>query len=155
MRNSLKVLVLSFAILIAPALAAHASSAPECKVEKGSYSCDRAGFLAALKDSKTIAVESKPFDTATTNSLSKLVRGLKKVEVSVSPDLSFVLIKSQSEGIFYGPSQRELASLLVYSGSAHGSSGKLIWIETFDGEPDLVWPIVVFDIIKQFKTGLE
>ena len=132
-----------------------APSASECKVEKGYYYCDRGEFLAALRDAQTIAVESKPFDTATTNSLSKLVRTLKKTEVSSSPDLSFVLIKSQAEGIFYGPRQRELASLLVYMGSSHGTDRKLIWIETFDGEPDLVWPIVVFDIIKQFKSNLN
>ena len=155
MRTPLKVLALSLALSIAPALSSQPSSASECKVEKGYYLCDRSGFLAALKDAKTIAVESKPFDTATTNSLSKLVRTLKKTEVSSSPDLSFVLIKSQAEGIFYGPSQRELASLLVYAGSAQGSGRKLIWIETFDGEPDLVWPIVVFDIIKQFKSNVN
>lgn len=140
---------------MAPALAAQALSVSECKVEKGYYQCDRDGFLAALKDAKTVTVESKPFDTATTNSLSKLVRTLKKTEVTSSPDLSFVLIKSQAAGIFYGPTQRELASLLVYSRSPQSSSPKLIWIETFNGEPDLVWPIVVFDIIKQFKSNLN
>ena len=155
MRNLLNVLVLSLAFSIAPALAAQASSVSECKVEKGNYQCDRDGFLAALRDAKTVAVESKPFDTATINSLSKLVRTLKKAEVTSPPDLSFVLIKSQAEGIFYGPSQRELASLLVYAGGPQSSNRKLIWIETFNGEPDLVWPIVVFDIIKQFKSNLN
>jgi hypothetical protein len=151
----LEVLALSLAFSIAPSLMSQASSASECKVEKGYYHCDRGEFLAALKDAKTVQVDSKPFDTATTNSLSKLVRTLKKTEVTNSPDLSLVLVRSQAEGIFYGPSQRELASLLVYSGSSRGSDRKLIWIETFDGEPDLVWPIVVFDIIKQFKSNLN
>lgn len=124
-------------------------------MRKGYYYCDRDGFLAALQKSKAIAVESKPFDTATTKSLGNLVRTLNKTEVSSSPDLTFVLIRAQAEGIFYGPSDRELASLLVYAGSSQGPDRKLVWIETFNGEPDLVWPIVVYDIIKQFKTGLK
>ncbi len=155
MRFQLKVLLLCISCVIAPPLLSQPASVSGCAVEKGSYQCDRDGFLAALRDATTVAVESKPFDTATTNSLSKLVRSLKKTEVTSSPDLNFVLIKSQAAGIFYGPSQRELASLLVYSGSPQSSSRKLIWIETFNGEPDLVWPIVVFDIIKQFKSNLN
>jgi hypothetical protein len=27
--------------------------------------------------------------------------------------------------------------------------------ETFKGEPGLVWPIVVFNVIRQFKTNLR
>ena len=124
-------------------------------MRKGYYHCDRDGLIAALQNAKTIAVKSKPFDTATTKSLGNLVRTLNKTEVSSSPDLTFVLIRAQAEGIFYGPSDRELASLLVYAGSTQESDPKLIWIETFNGEPDLVWPIVVYDIIKQFKAGLK
>ena len=155
MRLRLNVILLCLACVIAPALRSQSASVQECTVKKGYYQCDRDGLLATLKEARTIAVESKPFDTATTKSLGRLVRKLNKTEVSGSSDLKFVLIRSQAEGIFYGPSDRELASLLVYTGNAQGSDRKLIWIETFNGEPDLVWPIVVFDIIKQFKSGLQ
>lgn len=150
----LKSLVLVLAFSIAPAAVSQAPSTPGCTVKKGYYHCDRDNFLAALKAAKNIAVESKPTDTATKESMGRLVRSLDKKETSGSADLTFVLIRSQFEGIFYGPSDRELASLLVYSGSAQGPDRKLIWIETFDGQPDLVWPIVVFDILKQFKAGI-
>jgi len=155
MRRQLKLLLLSFICLIAPGLLAQAPSSFGCTVRKGYYQCDREEFLAALKNAKTTAVESKPFDTATTNSLVKLVRTLNKTEVTNSADLTFVLIRAQAEGIFYGPSDRELASLLVYVGPPSGPYRKLIWVETFNGEPDRVWPIVVFDILKQFKSGLR
>ena len=153
MRPPSKLLLLSFICLIAPGLLCQAPSSSGCTVRRGYYQCDRNEFLAALKDAKTVAVESKPSDTATTNSLGKLVRSLNKDEAN-SGDLTFVLIRAQAEGIFYGPSERELASLLVYSNIPKGSDRKLIWIETFNGEPDLVWPIVVFNIIKQFKAGI-
>lgn len=108
-----------------------------------------------IKEAKTVAVESRPFDQATTNSLKKLVGTLKKWEILGSADLTFVLIRAQAEGIFYGPSQRELASFLVYSRGAEAAEKKLIWIETFEGEPDLVWPIVVFNVIQQFKANIH
>jgi hypothetical protein len=111
--------------------------------------------VAALKEAKTVAVESKPFDQATTNSLSKLARTLNKTEISSSADLTFVLIKTQAEGIFFGPSDRELAAFLVYSVGPQKTDRRLIWIETFDGEPDMVWPIVVYDIIRQFKASIQ
>jgi len=136
-------------------LQAQAVPAAGCTLKKGDYQCDRAAFLAALRDSRAIAVGSKPFDQATTNSLGKLVRTLNKQEVSDSADLTFVLIRTEAAGIFFGPSGRELASFLVYSRGAGGREGKLIWIETFDGEPDIAWPIVVFDILKQFKATIQ
>lgn len=131
------------------------SQALGCDVEKGYYQCNRTAFLAALKDARTVAVESRPFDQATTNSLKKLARTLNKTETSGAADLTFVLIRAQAEGVFYGPSDRELASFLVYSRGSEGTEKQLIWIETFHGEPDIVWPIVVFDIIRQFKASIS
>jgi hypothetical protein len=148
-------LFLCLAFSIAPSLLSQTASTPGCTVEKGYYHCNQAAFLAALNEAKTVAVESRPFDQATTDSLGKLVRALNKTEVSSSGDLTLVLIRTQAEGIFYGPSDRELASFLVYSASPQGTEKQLIWIETFNGEPDLVWPIVVYDIIRQFKTSLQ
>jgi hypothetical protein len=150
MRFSLALAAFCLTLSSAPALLAQA---PACSLEKGYYHCDQAAFLATLKQAKTVSVESQPFDQATTNSLEKLVHILNKTEVSGPADLTFVLNKTQAEGINYGPSGRELASLLVYS---KGPTGKqLIWVETFDGEPDLAWPIVVYDILRQFKASIQ
>jgi hypothetical protein len=148
-------LALSSALLIVPALHSQTYSGPGCVVETGYYDCDQAAFKAALKEARTIAVESRPFDQATTNSLKKLAHALNKTEQSSSPDLTFVLIRTDAEGIFFGPSDRELASLLVYSRNPENEKNHLIWIETFYGEPDLVWPIVVYDTIQQFKVSIR
>ncbi|HTH41561.1 MAG TPA: hypothetical protein VL498_00255 [Terracidiphilus sp.] len=155
MRFPYIVLALCLSFAMEPSVFSQALSAPACTVEKGYYQCDRAGFLAALKDAKTVAVESRPFDQATTNSLRKLARTLNKTVIASSPDLTFVLIRAQAEGIFYGPSDRELASFLVYAGGSEGADRQLVWIETYDGEPDLVWPIVVYDILRQFKRSIS
>ena len=157
MRFSFHPFALSFAFLVAPTVLCQVASDPGCSIEKGYYQCNRAAFLTRLNEARTTAVVSKPFDQGTTNSLSRLVRTLHKTEIpaAAGADLTFVLIKAQAEGIFYGPSQRELASLLVYSRDPEGGGGKIIWIETFDGEPDIVWPIVVFNIIRQFKTSIQ
>ena len=154
-RFSFSPLVPCLFFLIAPAAQSQVASNPGCSIEKGYYQCNRAAFLTTLKEARTVAVESRPFDQATTNSLRKLAGSLHKTETSGSADLTFVLIKTQGEGIFYGPSQRELASFLVYSRNPQGAGKRIIWIETFDGEPDIVWPIVVFDIIQQFKTDIQ
>jgi hypothetical protein len=148
-------LTLSLSLLNAPALLAQAHASAGCAVEKGYYHCDQAAFVTALKEAKTVAIESKPFDQATTNSLSRLVKALDKTEVSSPADLTFVLIRTQAAGINYGPSERELASFLVYSRGPQGAEGQPIWIETFDGEPDMAWPIVVYDIIRQFKSSIR
>ncbi len=139
----------------APVLLAQAPSAAGCAIEKGYYHCNHASFLRTLKEARTVAVESQPFDRATTNSLSELARALGKAEVSSSADLMFVLIRTQAEGIFYGPSGRELASFLVYARGPKGEERQLVWVETFDGEPDMAWPIVVYEIIRQFKASIQ
>lgn len=149
------VLATSLAFSSAPSLLSQALSTPGCTLEKGYYQCNRTAFLAALKEARTVAVQSRPFDQATTISLSNLARALNKTEISSSPDLTFVLIRAQAEGVFFGPSDRELASFLVYARGSQGSEKRIIWIETFDGEPDIVWPIVVYDIIRQFKASIQ
>lgn len=155
MRYSFRFLLLCLTFSYAPALLSQTPAAAGCTVEKGYYHCDKATFVAALKEAKTIAVVSRPFDQATTNSLGKLARTLNKTVVSSAADLTFVMIRTQSEGISFGPSDNELASFLVYSGNPQDTGSRLIWIETFYGEQDIVWPIVVYDILRQFKASIQ
>ena len=155
MRFPLPVSTFCLALISAPAILPQTPNSSGCSVQKGYYHCDQAAFVTAVKEAKTIAIESKPFDQATTDSLSRLVRALGKAEVSSPADLTFVLIRTQAAGINYGPSERELASFLVYSRGPQGAEGQPIWIETFDGEPDMAWPIVVYDIIRQFKSSIR
>jgi len=103
-------------------------------------------------------VESKPFDRGTLKSLSDLARTMNKTEVPQSADLTIVLEKTPEEGMFYGPGGRELASLYVFSRGrqdSQGAHGQLIWVEEFFGQPDMPWPTVVYDILRQFKDSIK
>jgi hypothetical protein len=134
---------------------AQTPSPAACSLEKGYYHCDQAAFARTLKAAWTVAVESRPINLAANKSLRDLVRALNKTETSEAPDLTFVLIKAPDTGINFGPGDRELASLRIYSRGPNGERGQLIWVETLDGQPDMPWPTVVYDLIQQFKASIK
>jgi len=138
---------------------AQAPASLGCTQSKGYYHCNDVAFLAYLKNANTVTVESKPFDRGTMKSLSDLARAMNKTEAPQAAeqpaDLTIVLEKTPEEGMFYGPGGRELASLYVYSKSRQGTLGQLIWVEEFFGQPDMPWPTVVYNIIRQFKDSIK
>jgi len=137
---------------------AQAPASLGCTKSKGYYHCNDVAFLAYLKNANTVAVESQPLDRGTLKSLSDLARTMNKTEVPQSADLTIVLEKTPEEGMFYGPGGRELASLYVFSRGrqdSQGAHGQLIWVEEFFGQPDMPWPTVVYDILRQFKDSIK
>jgi hypothetical protein len=134
---------------------AQAPSSQACSLVKGYYRCDQAVFAKYLKDARTVAVESRPSDLATNKALRDLVRTLDKTETAESADLMFVLIKAPDAGIYFGPNDRELASLRIYSRVRQIAQGQLIWVETLNGQPDTPWPTAVYDLIQQFKASIK
>ena len=150
------VAVLLFGVSGAAGVMAQASSAPGCVVNKGYYRCNQLAFARVLKDAKSVALVTQPFDRGTTKALSNLTESLGKTEASeASADLTFVLTKILGGGIDYGPGGGPLASLNVYSRGAQGAHGDLIWTEVFNGQPDLAWPAVVHLTIEQFKSDIK
>lgn len=87
--------------------------------------------------------------------LDDLVRSLGKTGTPGEADLTFVLAKIDYGGINYGPGDRELAALRIYSRGSDGTRGPLLWDEPFIGEPDMAWPTVVHELIAQFKTDIK
>jgi hypothetical protein len=134
---------------------AQAPSLQACSLVKGYYHCDQAAFAKYLKEARTVAVESRPSDLATNKALGDLVRTLNKTESAENADLMFVLIKAPDVGIYFGPNDRELASLRIYSRVRQIAQGQLIWVETFNGQPDTHWPTAVYDLIQQFKASIK
>ena len=57
--------------------------------------------------------------------------------------------------ITIGPADRPLASLLVYARSGQEGRGTLVWSETFTGQPDRPWPMVVRATIDQFQNRVQ
>jgi hypothetical protein len=134
---------------------AQAPSSAACSLVRGYYHCDLAAFERYLKEARTVAVESRPSDLATNKSLRDLVRALDKTAAAETADLTFVLIKAPDAGIYFGPNDRELASLHIYSRIRQVGRGQLIWVETFNGQPDTPWPTAVHDLIQQFKASIK
>jgi len=143
---------------IALSAAAHSqpSATVACSQLKGRYQCDQAAFVRALSTAKTVAVETQPFDRNGQRELAELVTHLGKTPAAADADLIFRLEKLDPEdGVYYGPNDRGLAALRVYSSGPQGTRGPLIWVETFVGQPDTPWPTVVYRIIQQLKSDAK
>ena len=126
-----------------------------CSKDKTHYSCNKPAFTKVLKDAKIVAVESKPFDKISAKALQGLARELGKSVQPGSADLIFVLEPTDSDGIYFGPNDRELATLRIYSHGSKSEHGQLLWVESFVGQPDMPWPTVVHGAIQQFKAEFK
>ena len=135
-----------------------AGQAVSCTLVKDTYSCDWGVFKKTLADAKTVALRSKPMDPGGDRQLNKLVVSLGKEAVTLPEeraDLVMVLVPAESSGIFFGPSGRVLATLRVYGRGSLTDRGPLLWAETLDGQPDIPWPSVVYQLVSQFQSRVN
>jgi hypothetical protein len=126
-----------------------------CTQAKGETKCDDESFSAALKTAKTVAISSQPANPASDRALERLARELGKTVSPDAADLTFELIRKEQSGIFYGPGDRELATLRIYAHGAQGGRGPLVWVETYLGQPDMPWPAVAHQALQQFKSEFK
>ncbi len=125
---------------------AQSSTAASCVQVKGSDQCNRAAFVKLLAQAKTISVETQPYDRNGQRELKELVNHLGKKVAAAHGNLVFRLQRlSPNNNVYFGPNDRALASLRVYS------RGSLVWVERFTGEPGTPWPTVVYETIQQFQ----
>lgn len=122
-----------------------------CDKKGSGYSCNRTSFLRVLQAAKTVSIGTPRLDASSSLQLEKLARTLGKTVRSDHADLTFVLVRPEPDGIYYGPSDRALAAIRVYYGADASDPGKLIWVETSYGQPDTPWPIVVNHMTEQFR----
>lgn len=127
-----------------------------CSKDNGRYSCDKTAFTKTLREAKTVAVKSQPFNEISTNALQRLARELGKSIQTGPAELIFELDPTDADGtVYYGPDDRELATLRVYTGGSNGAHEQLIWVESVVGQPDKPWAVVVHSAIQQFKANLK
>ena|ERR1700734_2689238 len=126
-----------------------------CAQVKGEMKCDDASFALALKAAKTVAISSQPVNRASEHALEGLVRDLGKTVGPDGADLTFELVRTEQSGVFYGPGDRELATLRIYAHGAQGERGPLVWVETYLGQPDMPWPAVAHQALQQFKSEFK
>lgn len=128
-----------------------------CTLEKQVYTCDWQAFMHRLEKAQSISVETQSMDRFTARQLRQLAGELGK---SVSPDsqqgdLTFLLIPMQSTGVHIGPSGEPLATLRIYASEPGSPRGKLLWAETYTGQPDRPWPSTVHALIEQFHDRIQ
>jgi hypothetical protein len=134
---------------------AQATSAAGCVQDKDRFTCNATAFAVALKNAATIAVDSQPSNQIADGQLGRLVGSLGKTVSPGQADLTFVLVRIDYGGVNYGPGDRELAALRIYSHGPEGARGPLVWVEPFSGLPDMPWPTVVRELIVQFKDDIK
>ena len=124
-----------------------------CPQVRGSYKCDHTAFVQSLSAARTVALETRPYDRNGQRELAELAVHLGKTIATTNADLLFRLERPDLQSpIYYGPNSRVLAVLRIYSRGKQGSRGPLIWTESLTGQPGLPWPIVVHQIIRQFRS---
>ena len=128
-----------------------------CTLSKQVYTCDRAEFQKALHGASTARIEAGARDRMAAGKLRDLVVSLGKVVPAEeqSADLTFALTAVNTEGVLVGPAGVDLAVLRVYGKAADGTRGNLLWAETYRGQPDMSWPVIVQATIQQFRAGFK
>jgi hypothetical protein len=65
------------------------------------------------------------------------------------------MIPIAPEGVVDGPAQADLGTLRIYSATADGARGHLLWAETVTSDESLPWPVVVRRLILQFEAHFK
>ena len=124
---------------------------PGCVPHGTGYKCDQQQFERVLRTAKTVSVQVPRMSSAEARQLLKLARSLGKTTPAGPSDLTFVLVRPDSPGIYIGPANRNLAEIRVYQNSAGAAPGKLVWVERYYGQSGDPWPIVVHRLAAQFR----
>jgi len=126
-----------------------------CTQQGNAYNCDRSSLEALLQTAKTISIQVPLHDTASLKQLQRLATALGKTVQPESADLTFVLAKPEQDGVYFGPSDRKLATLLIYYKASPSNPGQLIWAESYSGQPDTPWPTAAHAVIEQFRKNAK
>lgn len=128
-----------------------------CTLDKQVYTCDWQAFRSRLDAAHTVTVETERMDRAAAGQLRKLAGELgKTVQHEGQPaDLTFLLIPVEPTGVHLGPTGEPLATLRIYAPGPGTTRGTLLWAETYTGQPDRPWPMVVHELIEQFRARFE
>jgi hypothetical protein len=125
-----------------------------CTNDGNQYNCDKPNFEKILRVAKTASVRT-PRLQPSSGQIGKLVQSLGKTIRPDSADLTFVLVRPDPNGIYYGPSDRDLADLRVYYGASGNDPGTLVWVESYSGQPGTAWSIVVHHLTEQFRAQFK
>lgn len=115
-----------------------------CTLQARTYTCSKADLKRALSLAATVKTVSQPANHASDNALADLVKKLGKSAANGEgpSDLTIILEPLQEAGVSVGPGTQDLARLRVLVTAPDGSPGKLLWVETYNGDASMPWPAV-------------
>lgn len=126
-----------------------------CTLKNHVYTCDGAVFQKALAAATYVKTETHNADGIARSQLNDLVT--RKLGKTIAPrgtpaDLDFLLIPVDEPGVNNSPGFVDLGTLRIYTVTANGARGHLLWAETYSGQQDMPWPAVVRSVILQFQA---
>ena len=147
----MRILLASLGLLLVPAaLPAQQPTNPilsrmaGCTLQDHTYTCSKADLERALSLAKTITYISQPANHASDAALADLIKHLGKTPTTgdTRSDLTFLLEPLQEAGVEVGPGAVDLARLRVLLTAPSGTQGKLLWVQTLNGDPSMSWPAI-------------
>lgn len=131
---------------------------PSCTLQGKNYLCSKPNLQQALAATHTVAIVSQPANHASDAALASLARSLGKTtangDAASSAQLTFRLTPVEPAGVTVGAGTVDLATLNIFVAAPGDPTARLLWSETYNGDPDLPWPAVVNALTRQFKSRL-
>jgi hypothetical protein len=148
-------LAVLFSVQTVAAKAQKEPSSADCSIEGKRLTCDRIDFLKSFAEARILALESQPKNRIADKQLASLARSLgEQVMTGLPADMTLRLVRPAITGVAIGPHEMELASLRVFSTKAGSEASHLLWVETYRGQADMPWPMVVRALLQQFQATL-
>ena len=120
------------------------------------YRCNPHQFRRVLEASPTVALDTDANDRAAQRNLRALATHLHKdIAEHQNAQLVFALHAINSNGIVIGPGDNELARLDIYRAGHVGATDELIWSETYTGDAEKPWPLIVNALVEQFEDTIK
>jgi hypothetical protein len=126
-----------------------------CTEHGNTYNCDRHTFDQLLQSTRTISIEVPRLAPGSYKQLQQLATSLGKTVQPDSADLTLILTRPDPNGVYFGPSDRKLATIDIYYKASSSSPGQLIWSESYFGQPDTPWPTASHAVIEQFRKNIK
>ena len=139
--------------------AAHSNLAdlPACTLQGRNYLCSKPNLQQAISLASTVRIVSQPANHASDAALSSLAQTLGKAVLAGDQshaDLTLRLTPIEPAGVTVGTGTVDLAMLNIFVAAPGDPTAKLLWSETYNGDPDMPWPSVVRALTRQFKSHL-
>lgn len=129
-----------------------------CTLRGKTYICSKPALQQTLATAHTVSLVSQPANHASDAALASLAQSLGKPVADGTKaqpaDLTIRLTPLEPAGITVGTGSVDLAMLNIFLAAPDNPTAKLVWSETYTGDPDMPWPSIARALIRQFKDRI-